>query len=288
MGPKRAELYESGKLTLDQMVTPDKQFVRTLEDLGVKKETPESPKIETTEEKVERIKSEIGTKYQAFNPQDYNEIDEECGRIADDFIKGKTETEIWTAKKYTLYGDQAVNAFIRDLDSDPSKIKKKSKATKANQEYIKGVAGIDDIVKYKQDLTDLFDKYKTDRNYITYRGVNDNNMLGGTVPPVGKEVTIDGFSSSSISARVGYNFSKTHPPIVYRILIPKGSSVLPLCGKNGDTTLTHLTSEKELLLKNKARVLCIESKTADAKEIGLSGKGKIELITLLLIDGNER
>jgi hypothetical protein len=222
------------------------------------------------------------------NPQDYNEIDEECERISGEFIRELNEQEIWIAKKYTRYGDQAINGFIRDLGSDPSKIKKKSKATKANQEYIKDVAGIDDIVKYKQELTDLFDKYKTDRSYITYRGVNDHNMLGGKVPPVGAEKKIFGFSSTSLSASVGNGFSKTHPPIVYRILIPKGSSVLPLCGKSGDTTLTNFTSEKELLLKHYAKLMCIESKTLDAKEIGLAGKGKIELTTLLLIDGNER
>ncbi|GHT22510.1 hypothetical protein FACS189419_05160 [Planctomycetales bacterium] len=205
-----------------------------------------------------------------------------------EFARELNEHEIWTAKKFTLHGDRAVNGFIRDLDSDPSKIKKKSKTTKANQEYIKGVAGIDDIVKYKQELTDLFDKYKTDRSYIVYRGVNDNNMLGGTVPPVGEVKTIDGFSSSSINAKVGYNFSNTHPPIVYRILIPKGSSVLPLCGKNGDTTLTNFPYENELLLKNKARLMCIDSKTVDAREIGLTRNGEIKLTTLLLLDGDEK
>ncbi|GHT33720.1 hypothetical protein FACS1894214_5370 [Planctomycetales bacterium] len=57
---------------------------------------------------------------------------------------------------------------------------------------------------------------------------------------------------------------------------------------SGNFGSAHLTSEKELLLKNKARVLCIESKTVDAKEIGLAGEGKIKLTTLLLIDGDEK
>jgi hypothetical protein len=44
LGKTRAELYEQGKLTLDQMVNPDTGFMRTLADLGVK---PKEQPIET-------------------------------------------------------------------------------------------------------------------------------------------------------------------------------------------------------------------------------------------------